>query len=112
MQVREEKPRRMPIPGDMISHIEIQDRASLAAVRADLAREIMQRDAEHFYQRSYVEESARHAVGLFAYGLIGFVDGIADSVGYGISELVEDVTFTAARTARKAIDGIQRGWNG
>jgi hypothetical protein len=102
----------MPIPGDRISHVEIQDRASLAAVRADLAREIMQRDAEHFYQRSYVEESARHAVGLFAYGLIGFVDGIADSVGYGISELVEDVTFTAARTARKAIDGIQRGWHG
>ena len=110
--VYEPKSSRLPVPGDRISRVQVADREGLALVRSDLAQAIQNRDAEHFYQRSYVEENVRHAVGLFAYGFIGAIDGLLDSAGYGLSEIVEDITFTIARTARKFREGLDRGWNG
>jgi len=97
-------PMKMPIP----TH-QINDRESLAAYNPRLAGQLANLDANHFYQRERVEEAARHAIGLFAYGLIGLVDGLADSAFYGLSELTEDVTFGVTRTIYRFKDGIQRG---
>lgn len=91
---------------------QINDRTSLARVRADLAQEIIKRDAIHFAQREYVGETARHFIALPAYAVIGIADGALDSVGYGVAEFAEDISFMVSRTIRRLKEGWFRGTNG
>lgn len=88
---------------------QMTDRAQLAIIRPDLGRHLAQEDAVHYYKREMVAERTRHAVGLLAYGLIGVVDGLLDSLGYGVSEIAEDITYGVTRTIYRAGDGIRRG---
>ena len=64
---------------------------------------------EHYEQRMDLEEGVRHALGLPVYGLIAGIDSIIDAIGFGITELCEDVTFTASRIIYRSKDGWERG---
>jgi hypothetical protein len=62
----------------------------------------------HYEQRMDLEEGIRHSLGLPVYGLIAGIDSIIDALGFGISEVVEDVTFTTGRVIYRAKDGWDR----
>lgn len=96
-------PMPMKPPAQMV------DRGQLEMVRPDLARGLVQLDAQHFYKRMLIEENARNFVAVPAYAIIGVIDGLLDSIGYGISEIAEDITFGVTRTIYRAGDGIKRG---
>jgi hypothetical protein len=64
---------------------------------------------QHYEQRMDLEEGVRHALGLPVYGLIAGIDSIIDAIGFGITELVEDFTFTTSRVIYRARDGWTRG---
>jgi hypothetical protein len=81
----------------------------LANYRPDLASNLSQLDAVHFYKREILEENVRHGVGLICYGLIGAIDGLLDSTMYGLSEIAEDLSFGGTRILYRFQDGIQRG---
>jgi hypothetical protein len=63
---------------------------------------------EHYEKRMDLEEGFRHILGLPVYGLIAGIDAILDAVGFGISEIAEDITFTTGRIIYKSKDGWER----
>lgn len=68
-----------------------------------------ERVARNFETRKGLEETARHGVGLIAYGLIGLVDGVIEAACYGVAEIAEDATFLASYTLRRLKEGWERG---
>ena len=98
-----------PMPMKRQSFGQMADRQQLEMIRPDLGRNLVQLDAVHFYQRMKIEENVRHMVGVPSYAVIGFIDGLLDSIGYGLSEIAEDITFGVTRVIYRAGDGIKRG---
>jgi hypothetical protein len=62
----------------------------------------------HYEKRMDLEEGVRHIIGLPVYGAIAGIDAVLDALGFGISEVVEDVTFTTGRVIYRARDGWRR----
>lgn len=66
-------------------------------------------DEEHFARRMEIEENVRHGIGMIGYGIIGAVDGVIDTVSFGVGEIAEDIAFGITRVIYRIRDGIQRG---
>ena len=62
----------------------------------------------HYEKRMDLEEGVRHIIGLPVYGAIAGIDAVLDALGFGISEVVEDVTCTTGRVMYRARDGWRR----
>ena len=104
-----DKPNPIKPKGMTIPTAQVMDRQSLAQYRPDLAQNLANLDMHHYHQRMIVEEFARNSVALPAYAIIGVIDGIIDSTGFLVSEVVEDVAFGVTRTIYRFKDGISRG---
>jgi hypothetical protein len=105
--VEHKTPHPMPMKRPPMGQMD--NREQLAMIRPDLARGLVQVDAQHFYKRMLIEENARNIVAVPAYAIIGVIAGLLDSVGYGASERIEDITFGVTRCIYRAGDGIRRG---
>jgi len=66
----------------------------------------------HYLDRKDVEEGLKHVTGLMAYGATGIIDGAIEGAIYLATEVLEDFTYLLARSARRSVDGLKRGWNG
>lgn len=106
---KEAKPNPLKPKSIAFPTAQVMDRQSLAQYRPDLAQNLANLDMRHYHQRMIVEEFARNSVALPAYAIIGVIDGIIDSTGFLVSEVVEDVAFGVTRTIFRFKDGIVRG---
>ena len=66
----------------------------------------------HFEHRLDAKEGIYQPIGLVAYGFIGAVDAVVDSVFYFLGEMAEDVSFGSSRIIFRIQDGWKRGRTG
>lgn len=66
-------------------------------------------DNLYYDHRTETARKTRHLTGTAGYAIVGAVDGVIDSIVYGIGELAEDATYLVSRVNTRAREGWYRG---